>query len=125
MKKPLFALAVCIAALVSCQKQELMPRELAATTEPETVEKEMGNTKEWRACFLYGADGKPLYDGKVCKGEGNECGRKARCTIPGGRIMEPNAEIYLGLTEQEFVDMWNTDEGMEILLSKGVYVLEE
>lgn len=125
MKKPLITLAICVVALVSCNKQELMPKESAAITEPGSVEKEMGNTKEWRSCFLYGADGKPLLDGKICKGEGNQCGRQPRCSIPGGRLAEPNEELFEGLTQQEFADMWNTDEGMEYLLSKGVYVVEE
>lgn len=126
MKKPLVAMAVCIAALVSCQKQELMPNNAAAITEPESVEKEMGNTKEWRACFLYGADGKPLYDGKICKGQGNDCGRQPRCSIPGGKFIDnPDEVIFEGLTRREFAEKWNTDEGMEYLLSKGVYVVEE
>lgn len=74
---------------------------------------------------MYGADGKPLYDGNICKGEGNDCGRSPRCSIPGGRLPKGDEIIFEGLTRQEFADMWNTDEGMEYLLSKGVYVVEE
>jgi hypothetical protein len=124
MKRTIFIVLASIALLAACQKEQLIPKVDPSTEKPESFEKEMGNTKLWTVCHLY-FNNKPQIEGTICKGEGNQCGRKSRCSVAGGRLAEPDEIFFMDLTQQQFVDLWETDEGMDYLMSKGVYVVEQ
>jgi hypothetical protein len=124
MKRSLFMLAAITAVLAACAKEEILPKTAQhSSTPPESIEKEMGNTKIWTQCWIY-VDNKPKYEGYICKGEGNQCGRKSVCSLANGKFEEPDEVVFMDLTRQQFADLWSTEEGMEYLLSKGVYVVE-
>lgn len=125
MKNSLLMLIAGIGLLSACAKEDVRPTSTDTAVVPVSIEKELGNTKQWKWCGAYDGNGHVIASGKICDGTGTECGRSKRCTAMLGITENPDEVVFEDLTRKQFIDMWNTDEGMTSLLSKGVYEVDE
>jgi hypothetical protein len=125
MKKALFTLVAAAAIFVGCEKEIIAPTNPAptvATVEPTT--KEAGKTRRLIYCETRDSRGQLLSSGSKCDGKGSDCSTRTHCSIRIRFDENPDDIIFEDMTRQEFVDLWNTEEGMLQLMEKGVYEVE-
>jgi hypothetical protein len=121
MKKA-FVLFVAIAAFTTaCEKEDIKPQtqNVVATAPVEKAE----SGRKINTCHLRDGNGEVLAEGQTCKEAGGTCGRKPRCTAKLGAF--PDIVVFEHMTQRQVVELWNTDEGMEFLMSKGVYAVDD
>jgi hypothetical protein len=126
MKKALFMLVVAAGMFAGCEKETLVPAQGSSSTisTPESTEKESGKNKRILYCEVRNPNGQLLASGQKCAGKGDECGRKTYCTAQVRMDENPGDVVYDNMTREEFVRLWNTDEGMLQLTERGVYEVD-
>lgn len=125
MKRKLIAVCMIACVFVACEKEELQPNVPTPVSEEQITDvpepAAIGPNKKKRAkCCIYNKAGALLAEGLRCTGEGEDCNRLDRCVTPFG-IDNAEEVIFEEMTRKEFCELWNTDDGMVYLQSKGVY----
>lgn len=120
MKKALVLFVAIAAFATACEKEEIKPQAQHVVT---AVPVEKAEGRKINTCHLRDGNGEVLAEGQTCKEPGGTCGRKPRCSAKLGAF--PDHVVFQGMTQRQLVEMWNTDEGMEQLMSRGVYAVDE
>jgi hypothetical protein len=122
MKKTLVLFIAVLGLTTACEKEEITPQKpkvVAAATEPN----EKAEARKINTCHLRASNGDVLAEGQTCQESGGTCGRKPRCSAKLGGF--PDNVVFQNMTQRQVVELWNTDEGMAYLMSKGVYAVTD
>ena len=109
--------AACGLLVASCEKEPIQPTS-SKLVPVVSIEKEA--KKGSIACSVLNDEGKPTCAGTRCGSPTGDCGRKY--TVCKCADTPKSSEIVSnGMTYDEFVSLWNTEEGRELLMSQGFY----
>lgn len=121
MKNYAIVLLAAAALFAGCEKEIVQPKSTTVTY-PVSLEKSNRDTKSKNYCEVRDlGTNTVLAQGTKCTGTGDECGRKSYCTAQLGFTEDPDQVIFENLTRQQFIELWNTEDGRIYLTSKGVY----
>jgi hypothetical protein len=125
MKTTLFLLVAAAAIFIGCEKETIAPSNPAPTVATVTsTTKEAGKTKRLIYCETRDSRGRLTQSGSKCDGKGSDCSTRTHCSIRIRFDENPDEIIFEDMTRQEFVDMWNTEEGRLELMERGVYEVD-